>query len=241
MSCVYCGSVEEHRDHVVPLVVRRSGLPWDHALPDTVPACAECNQIASGHLFRSVEEKRTYIREHLEARHRRLLDLPEWTDEERAELGTELARSLGEREARRDQVRLRLAASPPDLLLGEPETLLMRHCDWCTGLFTPRHNQLYCGDACRKAVKRARVLEEIQARTPRPCEYCGEPQRRGRFCSQACGVFYRMGKVPHSERFCEGCGASHYNRRFCSRLCADRNLRAQCRDPRTGAFQKMVP
>ena len=53
----------------------------------TVPTCRECNQIASGSLFESVTEKLQYIKTVRAKRYRKIIAIPEWTDEEYEEIG----------------------------------------------------------------------------------------------------------------------------------------------------------
>jgi hypothetical protein len=56
-TCQYCGGSAVTADHVVP---RERGGP-DH--PDNlVAACALCNELAGGSVFRSVAEKRLWIK-----------------------------------------------------------------------------------------------------------------------------------------------------------------------------------
>lgn len=77
--CAYCGEYGDEVEHVVP---RCAGLPTY-----TLPACRECNGIALGRLFKSFEDKATFIRGGLSAKYQHVLQKPEWTDDEIDELG----------------------------------------------------------------------------------------------------------------------------------------------------------
>jgi 5-methylcytosine-specific restriction endonuclease McrA len=77
--CAYCGDFGSEIEHVVP---RCSRLPTY-----TLLACSECNQIAGGELFQSFEEKRRHIQQGLGAKWRKLIRLPEWTEDELEEMG----------------------------------------------------------------------------------------------------------------------------------------------------------
>lgn len=90
--CEYCGEPAQARDHVVPRAFRRA-LDGTRELmvllarmPDTVPACHECNGIIGADVFDSLDEKRTEIQRRLARRYRRLLCMPQWDDDELNEL-----------------------------------------------------------------------------------------------------------------------------------------------------------
>ena len=63
--CIYCGSVATEIDHIIPWA-------WTmrHDFSNLVPACKDCNLIASDKMFRSFEAKADYI---IEKR-----SLPKW-------------------------------------------------------------------------------------------------------------------------------------------------------------------
>lgn len=89
-ACIYCGEPPDGYDHVFPVWaaagldlyrpnVRKQLLP--HGLL-VVPTCRECNQIAGGHTFTSILKKRCYIQARLRQKYHRLLDAPDWSEEE---------------------------------------------------------------------------------------------------------------------------------------------------------------
>ena len=60
--CVYCGYFADVRDHVVPWSFHKaSGARRTFSDVETVPACRECNGIASDNVFDSLEAKREYV------------------------------------------------------------------------------------------------------------------------------------------------------------------------------------
>lgn len=82
--CEYCGDPRECWDHVVP-------VSFINSLPENlltsydlikVPACTECNMIASDHIFQNLPQKRGYIFSRLEAKYYTLLKMPNWTNSE---------------------------------------------------------------------------------------------------------------------------------------------------------------
>lgn len=80
--CIYCGDGEEHREHVIP---RHAGLATF-----VVASCAECNLIVGGRVFSTILEKQDHIRSRIARRYKKLLAMPEWTDEEIADLKARL-------------------------------------------------------------------------------------------------------------------------------------------------------
>lgn len=142
-DCIYCGEPAEHIDHVLP--VRYSN--WrDHLTPEereqlvTVPSCAECNMLASNRAFRSLIEKRDYIRQRIRRRYAKALKSPVWTASETAELGDGLRGYVEARQARRDLTAWRLSHDGiPDSVAGacpvvdEPmECSLCGELAWCS-------------------------------------------------------------------------------------------------------------
>lgn len=64
----------------------------DFSRPETlpllwlVPACVECNALAGSNVFWTFGEKSEFVRARIEARYRKVLAMPEWSDAELAEL-----------------------------------------------------------------------------------------------------------------------------------------------------------
>jgi hypothetical protein len=93
--CAYCGEYGSEKEHVVP---RCTGLPTY-----TLLACRECNQIASGQLFGSFDQKAAYIRGVLRGMYRKVLRKPEeWTRDEIEELGYGMRAKMNALMAARD-------------------------------------------------------------------------------------------------------------------------------------------
>ena len=90
--CLYCGGVYEVDDHAWPAAGDITLAPEEMRV--RVAARIECNAIAHGELFASIEEKRAYIRGHLVRKYRKLLDTPEWSAEELGELAPSLRRII---------------------------------------------------------------------------------------------------------------------------------------------------
>ena len=82
--CVYCGVPATTIDHFAPLSVVSAVMD----LLDTrsgrfmVPACGQCNGIAGPKIFRSVGAKRRYIQGRLLVKYKRVLAMPNWTEEQ---------------------------------------------------------------------------------------------------------------------------------------------------------------
>jgi hypothetical protein len=99
VPCTYCGQPATSRDHVVPRVFRASldglnGVDYDRRLPDTVPACRECNSVLGSRLFPTVVAKRHAMHAALLTRYAKLLVAPNWTQAELDELGPGMRSSV---------------------------------------------------------------------------------------------------------------------------------------------------
>lgn len=171
--CEYCGEPAQARDHVVPRAFRRA-LAGTRDLsellsrmPDTVPACHECNGIAGADVFDSLEEKRAEIQGRLAHRYRRVMGVPAWTDRELATCDGRLRESLEAAEHKRRVLLIRLSwpgnvhtqCRPPagglvdlpvDLAEPAPDPVresVVRRCKWCgSSIGGRRTNARYCSD-----------------------------------------------------------------------------------------------
>jgi len=113
--CIYCGQRANSRDHVIPKRMRevlelRYGPNWGRFfdVPNTVPACLECNQIAGAKLFPTISAKRRYIQKRLEVKYKKLLEAPDWEDDEISELGYSLKIYIQNIQIAKDIMRERL-------------------------------------------------------------------------------------------------------------------------------------
>lgn len=95
VPCAYCGLPADTEDHVTPLAFYHAGLEvvdMSEMRLALVPACRECNLIAGSHVFPTVLQKRRYIQERLRCRYKKLLEIPEWSEDDLDELSLSLAR-----------------------------------------------------------------------------------------------------------------------------------------------------
>lgn len=138
-ECVYCGEPAEHIDHVLPVRYSnwRDGLtPEERAQLVTVPSCAECNQLAGSRAFRSLIEKRDYIRDRIRRRYAKVLNGPVWTADETAELGDGLRSYVEGKQARRHLTVWRLSHDgiPADVASACPIADEPMPCGLCSEL-----------------------------------------------------------------------------------------------------------
>lgn len=87
--CTYCGEKATHADHVFPISV----LAWlieedgfdiekERLTIPLVPACQECNLALKDVLTDSINKRKRIIRKRLQRKYKKILSIPEWTDEE---------------------------------------------------------------------------------------------------------------------------------------------------------------
>jgi hypothetical protein len=85
--CVYCGVLADTKDHLLPRTwtgeaARRYVL--------VVPCCRGCNSLLSDRYVPSITERRKLVHESIKSRKRRVLAMPDWTQEQLSELGRTL-------------------------------------------------------------------------------------------------------------------------------------------------------
>jgi len=100
-ACVYCGIPADTIDHVVPrhLLIRAGAIGLDLSklflIRDwELPACRECNSAIGGQVFRTLKERRECVRRHIRRKYRNVLRIPEWTDDEIAQMGPLMQREI---------------------------------------------------------------------------------------------------------------------------------------------------
>lgn len=84
--CFYCGDPGDNKEHVFPKTYYGEQTP-------KVWSCGECNSIAGYKVFNSIYDKRDYIHQGIESKYQPILNMPDWSTQEIAELGPGL-RSL---------------------------------------------------------------------------------------------------------------------------------------------------
>lgn len=89
--CVYCGQSADTKDHLLPRTwtgeaVRKNVL--------TVPACQECNSTIGDRYAPSITERRKIAQLAIAKKSKKLLQMPEWTKDELAELGKNLRSTI---------------------------------------------------------------------------------------------------------------------------------------------------
>lgn len=114
--CTYCGIVADTVDHVVPQwLLRRAGAlnmdlsavfrlqRWE------VPACRECNSSLGNRIFPTLKERRAAAHAHIRRKYRSYINMPNWSEEEIAEMGpnaqVDIRKGLVIRDWARDRLR----------------------------------------------------------------------------------------------------------------------------------------
>lgn len=101
--CIYCGDTEQCLDHVYPISklgmndlskINRPLFKIFFQGLNLVPSCFECNALAEDRSFVSIREKRKFIQSKIKKKYKKILNLPEWSEEEIKELGPNLRKSV---------------------------------------------------------------------------------------------------------------------------------------------------
>lgn len=109
VDCLYCGELADCIDHFLPISFLASlvevGVRVESVL---VKSCFNCNSIASDKVFSTVNEKRKHIYDRLKekSKNKKLLSLPEWTEDELSELSYTL-RAVVVKDIRKKETLLR--------------------------------------------------------------------------------------------------------------------------------------
>ena len=114
VCCAYCGERYTDIEHLLPhsWFEKVSTGPGDY-WTWLVPACSECNGLASDQLFGSPALKREYIQNRLRARYSFAFESEAWSDEEIGELGPGLRQFVSARQAEAENVRQRVEYDGP--------------------------------------------------------------------------------------------------------------------------------
>lgn len=89
--CAYCGDPADTLDHVVP---RSYDDTASFGRDKCVPACATCNTMLGNVFFHTVGERAAYLVRGYRWRYRKVLRSVAWDDDELAELGYALRKSV---------------------------------------------------------------------------------------------------------------------------------------------------
>ncbi len=115
--CAYCGENSQHEEHLVPysFIDQRNtaNSTQDGWWTWILPACPECNYIASSQVFGSAHEKRAYIQNRLRSRYSDAFVQDGWSDDELDDLGPGLRQFVQSSQAANEIARERVAYSGP--------------------------------------------------------------------------------------------------------------------------------
>lgn len=114
--CTYCGLPADTIDHTIPQTIVKAAGDAGVNLSSltriryfTVHACRECNSTLGDRVFPTLEERRAFVKAHIRRKYRGELKMPNWTDEELADVGPIAQIDIRAALQRRDWVRDRLA------------------------------------------------------------------------------------------------------------------------------------
>jgi hypothetical protein len=100
--CFYCGDPWMEKDHVMPISkVGNYDTTKVRELLVIVPACVECNRIASDVVDETLVDRKDRVQSILLRRYRRLLEIPEWSLSEIDTLEGRLRDEIASRQRRR--------------------------------------------------------------------------------------------------------------------------------------------
>lgn len=91
--CSFCSNhLEIHRHHIIPASIL--GVKTFENNSNLIPVCSECNNFLSNLNFQSVEEMCGFLVKSYKAKYRKILKMPDWSEEDFEELSTNLELSV---------------------------------------------------------------------------------------------------------------------------------------------------
>lgn len=105
--CYYCGDLATCYDHTIPvsyLIKTREHL-FDIPL---LPSCTECNNLLGSFLFKSLEDRKAFVKKKLKKKYNKVLKSALWSEEELNELGPELQMTIRSMEEEKNIILKRL-------------------------------------------------------------------------------------------------------------------------------------
>jgi hypothetical protein len=99
-KCYYCGDDAETKDHIVPVSYyhngKRSGrhLTAEYGKENLIDCCKHCNSIAGNKVFDNIDIKKEFIQNRLWEKYKKLINMPNWTDEELNEIDMPLRKEI---------------------------------------------------------------------------------------------------------------------------------------------------
>lgn len=118
--CFYCGDPAETVDHVPPLSYVAQ---WGSDLLITsgisfllVESCGECNGLLSNGPESTILDRADLVKEKLAKRYKKLLRLPEWSQDEIEALGPSMRKYVGDPNMALKRIKRRLAWTPEEYL-----------------------------------------------------------------------------------------------------------------------------
>ena len=108
-DCTYCGMRATCLDHVIPRSFDYSGeRSHDTNKRECVPACTECNSLLSNMMYITVANRAMFLAGRLAERHAKILNAPDWSEEEYAELSGRLLKHVKSLQTKKKLVKARI-------------------------------------------------------------------------------------------------------------------------------------
>lgn len=100
--CIYCGVAADSRDHYPPVSTGYQAKGF------ILPACRECNAIATDSHPQSLAERVEYVKAKLGRKYAKLLAMPKWREDELSEMSEAMGQGLRESMSLQRKARARI-------------------------------------------------------------------------------------------------------------------------------------
>ena len=108
-DCTYCGMNATDMDHVIPRSYAALEGEDTRSKEDCVPACMECNGLLSNNMVITIAGRAGYLVSRLADRHKKLLETPDWSNEDLEELEGRLRTHVKSLQLKKKLVKARIS------------------------------------------------------------------------------------------------------------------------------------
>lgn len=93
-KCTYCGATANCREHVIPVSYLSLSRSYDPEKNWITPSCDNCNSLAGASVCLSIPEKAQLIKKRFTRKFSKVLNQPEWSNEELSEVSYSLREAI---------------------------------------------------------------------------------------------------------------------------------------------------
>ena len=94
MICSYCGEYADTHDHVIPVSYKHVTRANETGNKEAIPCCSECNTTLGNVFLHTVSARAEYLLKRYKKRYKKVINTPDWDDDELQEMGESMRLSI---------------------------------------------------------------------------------------------------------------------------------------------------